>query len=77
MLALPSSLVVAPPAADFARYLTVLSRNAIPWSLVGFPALSVPCGEVDGLPVGLQLVAAPGGEERLIAVGTAVENALA
>jgi aspartyl-tRNA(Asn)/glutamyl-tRNA(Gln) amidotransferase subunit A len=77
VLALPSSLVVAPLAADFARYLTVLSRTAIPWSLVGFPALSLPCGEVDGLPVGLQLVAAPGGEERLVALGTAVESVLA
>jgi aspartyl-tRNA(Asn)/glutamyl-tRNA(Gln) amidotransferase subunit A len=75
VLALPASLVVAPRTADFARYLTVLSRNAIPWSLVGFPALSVPCGEVDGLPVGLQLVAAPGGEERLISLGAALEAA--
>jgi aspartyl-tRNA(Asn)/glutamyl-tRNA(Gln) amidotransferase subunit A len=76
VLALPTSLVVAPPTADFARYLTVLSRNAIPWSLVGFPALSVPCGAVDGLPVGLQLVAAPGGEERLVALGAALESAM-
>ena len=77
VLALPASLVVAPPATDFARYLTVLSRNAIPWSLVGFPALSVPCGDVDGLPVGLQLVAAPSGEERLVSLGAAVEAVLA
>jgi aspartyl-tRNA(Asn)/glutamyl-tRNA(Gln) amidotransferase subunit A len=73
ILALPTSLVVAPPAADFAQYLTVLSRNAIPWSLVGFPALSLPCGQAGGLPIGLQLVAPPGGEERLVALGTAIE----
>jgi Asp-tRNA(Asn)/Glu-tRNA(Gln) amidotransferase A subunit family amidase len=51
----------------------LLSRNAIPWSFVGFPVLSVPCGRVDGLPVGLQLVAAPDREDLLVAVGKAVE----
>ena len=39
----------------------VLSRNAIPWSFVGFPAISIPCGRsAAGLPIGMQLVAAPG-----------------
>ena len=44
VLAMPTVPVVAPPVDDFARYLMVLARNAIPWSLVGFPAISVPCG---------------------------------
>ncbi|MBO3733832.1 amidase [Glycomyces niveus] len=34
--------------------------------LAGAPALAVPAGTVEGLPVGLQLVAAPGGDERLL-----------
>lgn len=34
--------------------------------LAGAPGLAVPAGTVDGLPVGLQLVAAPGGDERLL-----------
>lgn len=34
--------------------------------LAGAPALAVPAGTVAGLPVGLQLVAAPGGDERLL-----------
>jgi amidase len=34
--------------------------------LSGAPALAVPAGTVDGLPVGLQLVAAPNGDERLL-----------
>jgi aspartyl-tRNA(Asn)/glutamyl-tRNA(Gln) amidotransferase subunit A len=38
VLAMPTVPVVAPPVADFAAYLMVLARNAIPWSLVGFPA---------------------------------------
>jgi aspartyl-tRNA(Asn)/glutamyl-tRNA(Gln) amidotransferase subunit A len=77
LLVMPTSPVVAPPADDFARFLMVLSRNAIPWSFVGFPALSVPCGSVDGLPVGLQLVAPPDREDLLVAAGTALERALA
>jgi aspartyl-tRNA(Asn)/glutamyl-tRNA(Gln) amidotransferase subunit A len=77
VLAMPTVPVVAPPVDDFAEYLMLLSRNAIPWSFVGFPAVSVPCGRVDGLPVGLQLVAAPGREDVLVAVGRAVEARLA
>lgn len=76
-LVMPTTPVAAPPVTDFAEYLTVLSRNAIPWSLVGFPAMTVPCGfTAAGLPVGLQLVAAPGREAVLVALGCALERAL-
>lgn len=73
VLAMPTAPVQAPPVEDAEEYLTVLSRNAILWSFVGFPAISVPCRVPDGeLPVGLQLVAPPGGEDRLIALGAAL-----
>ncbi|AXH96852.1 amidase [Ornithinimicrobium avium] len=39
------------------------------------PALSVPGGFVDGLPVGLQLVAAPGADVRLLALARVYERA--
>ncbi|WP_328813490.1 amidase [Rhodococcus sp. NBC_00297] len=35
------------------------------FNLLGFPALTVPCGFIDGLPVGMQLVARPGREDLL------------
>jgi len=74
VLAMPTSPVVAPPRDEFAEFLMLLARNAIPWSLVGFPAISVPVGAVDGLPVGLQLVAPPDREDLLVAVARAVER---
>ena len=73
VLVMPTSPVVAPPVDDFARYLMLLSRNAIPFSFVGFPAISVPCGTVGGLPVGLQIVAPPDREDLLVAVGRVLE----
>jgi len=73
VLAMPTSPVLAPPVDDFAQYLMLLARNAIPWSLVGFPAISVPVGSVDGLPVGMQFVAGPDHESRLVSVARVIE----
>ncbi len=39
-----------------------------PFNLSGHPALSIPLGSEAGLPVGLQLVAAKGADEKLLAV---------
>lgn len=38
-------------------------------NLAGLPAMTVPCGFVNGLPVGLQIVGPPFSENRLIAFG--------
>ncbi|HLX30778.1 MAG TPA: amidase [Casimicrobiaceae bacterium] len=46
------------------------SRLQGQWSLVGFPALAVPCGLVDGLPVGVQLVANRGRDALVLDAGT-------
>ena len=42
-------------------------------NLCGLPALSVPCGFVDGLPIGLQFVGPPFSENRLLAYGRAFQ----
>jgi aspartyl-tRNA(Asn)/glutamyl-tRNA(Gln) amidotransferase subunit A len=47
----------------------------IPASLAGIPGLSVPCGFVDGLPVGLQILGKYMDEETILNVGEAYEAA--
>jgi Asp-tRNA(Asn)/Glu-tRNA(Gln) amidotransferase A subunit family amidase len=48
--------------------------NTGPFNLTGHPALSVPCGESDGRPVGLQVVADYHDEATAVRVGGAVER---
>jgi Asp-tRNA(Asn)/Glu-tRNA(Gln) amidotransferase A subunit family amidase len=45
-----------------------------PFNLTGHPVLSVPAGTVDGLPVGLQLVAARGADASLLSVGAELQR---
>ncbi len=44
--------------------------NTVAANLTGFPAISIPCGGVEGLPVGMQLVAPRFGEGLLLDVAT-------
>lgn len=74
VLAMPTCKVVAPPRPDADDYLLVLSENCIPWSLVDFPAISVPMGLAQGLPCGIQFVASPGQDPLLIAMAYAFER---
>lgn len=46
---------------------TALLALTSPWSVIGYPALSIPAPAVGGLPTGLQLVGPPGSEHRLLA----------
>jgi aspartyl-tRNA(Asn)/glutamyl-tRNA(Gln) amidotransferase subunit A len=47
----------------------------LPASLAGLPAISLPCGLADGLPVGLQIVGPPLAEARVLQVAAAYERA--
>jgi aspartyl-tRNA(Asn)/glutamyl-tRNA(Gln) amidotransferase subunit A len=53
---------------------TALNRLTLPFNYVGFPALSVPAGLVDGLPVGVQLVGKLFDEATIIRVADAYES---
>lgn len=59
--------------SNYVRWLAI----AYAFTLVGCPAISIPCGFTkDGLPVGLQIVAPPRGEHRLFAAAKALEDIL-
>ena len=47
----------------------------IPVNLAGIPAVSVPCGTIDGLPVGLQIMGPHFAESTILRVAHAVEVA--
>ena len=43
-------------------------------SMVGIPAISVPCGDVNGLPVGLQLMAPQRKDKELLQLASSFER---
>jgi amidase len=86
LLLAPATIVAPFPIEN--RYVTECNGkkfdNYVEWlgivyaiTLVCCPALSLPCGfTASGLPVGLQMVAAPRGEARLLAGAKALEDIL-
>ncbi len=84
-IVLPTSPVLPPVRGqlevEVAGGRTISTREAVlgqtlPFSLVGLPALSIPCGFEQGLPVGLQLVGAFDADARLLALGRWIEELL-
>ncbi|WP_336344272.1 Asp-tRNA(Asn)/Glu-tRNA(Gln) amidotransferase subunit GatA [Halalkalicoccus ordinarius] len=48
--------------------------NTVPINLANLPAISVPAGDTDGLPVGLQFVGPAFGEREIVRAASAVED---
>jgi len=82
VLAAPAMPIVAPlldedPVAIGGRlvpYRLALIPFNSPWSCLGLPVTSVPCGFVDGLPVGLALVGRRGADATVLRVAEAFQR---
>jgi amidase len=72
ILVVPAAPDVAPPrGGDQDAIWRIVQKNArinAVAALAGLPQLSLPLAEVDGLPIGLGLIAAPGGDELLLRI---------
>jgi aspartyl-tRNA(Asn)/glutamyl-tRNA(Gln) amidotransferase subunit A len=81
----PTVLVAAPPIAELEAFdsaalrqyeLRYLLKNTYPFSSLWWPSVSVPCGFTsEGLPVGLQISAAPGADHVALRLACAYEQA--
>ena len=76
VLATPTMPVLPPALGESLSdplQLYLMDANTVPVNLANLPAISVPAGEADGLPVGLQLVGPKFGEEAIVRAASAVE----
>jgi len=82
LLLLPTVPVVAPPVGardtDIGGGWTsprdALLAHDVLWGVLGLPALSIPIPNPGGLPVGAQLVGAPGGDAALLAMAATIAH---
>ena len=78
----PTTPVPAPRIADLTKNSSLLRptellllRNTRPINVWGLPAISIPCGLTSrGLPIGLQIVGPPGGENKVLRAAHAYEQ---
>src|SRR5438477_145144 len=54
---------------------SVANRTTVPCNLTGMPAISLPCGFSDGLPVGLQIMGPAFAEALVLRIAAAYEAA--
>jgi Asp-tRNA(Asn)/Glu-tRNA(Gln) amidotransferase A subunit family amidase len=79
----PTTPIPAPRISDLTEDISrlrpaeiVLLRNTRPINVWGLPAISVPCGFTsEGLPIGLQIAASPGGEDKVLRLARVYEGA--
>ncbi|EMA52530.1 MULTISPECIES: Asp-tRNA(Asn)/Glu-tRNA(Gln) amidotransferase subunit GatA [Halococcus] len=77
VLASPTMPVLPPKlgeSLDDPLQLYLMDANTVPVNLADLPAISVPAGTADGLPVGVQFIGPAFGEEQIVRAGSAVEG---
>ncbi|MFB6268111.1 MAG: Asp-tRNA(Asn)/Glu-tRNA(Gln) amidotransferase subunit GatA [Halodesulfurarchaeum sp.] len=73
VLATPTMPVLPPELGESLEdplQMYLIDANTVPVNLANLPAISVPAGRAEGLPVGLQLVGPAFGEETIIRAGS-------
>ena len=81
-VAVPSASITAPKIGEKlvdvngkkVEARSALMGMTLPFNVVGFPSVSVPAGLVHGLPVGVQLVAGPFEEAKLLRLAGSIEK---
>jgi len=81
VLAMPTIPFPAPPlpspSATISQRITAaidMEGNTAPFNLSGHPAISVPCGHYDGMPIGLMFAGKPYDEEATISAAASLER---
>jgi aspartyl-tRNA(Asn)/glutamyl-tRNA(Gln) amidotransferase subunit A len=77
LVASPTMPVLPPKlgeSLDDPLQLYLMDANTVPVNLANLPAISVPAGTAEGLPVGLQLIAPKFDEETMVRAASAVEG---
>jgi len=75
---IPSLPIPIVQAQDDQAGTALFARNTRPFNAYGLPAVSVPCGFAkNGLPIGLQIVGPPWGEEAVLRLAHAFEQTTA
>lgn len=78
-LPMQATLIPAPHASreEYVARALEMIPNTAPFDVTGHPALNVPCGMINGLPVGLMLVGRHGEDSTLLRASHAFEHAVA
>jgi len=75
----PGTVIVNPATDDIAPPLVEGTGSPLLqglWTVAGLPALAVPCGLAEGMPVGIQLATAPAQESLLLSAGKLMQQNL-
>ncbi|QQA43876.1 amidase [Pelagovum pacificum] len=70
-----TTLGPAPAFKAFENGAVWTPMRTFPFNVTGHPAISVPCGMADGLPLGLQIIGRHGAEARICRIADAFERA--